>query len=259
MGLLFQGGVEFPTGGVSVGRMGRPGAGRVPRAQPMSPRTRQALGRLRADPVKTRGQRSESGWKRQVILVTEQSSHIHFENTNRWGTRQLVTMALLCAASALLMFLQIPIIPGVTFLSYDPSLVPAMVAGLMFGPGSGVAVGVVAIAIRALTTGEWVGALMNVVATVSFILPAAWAARRTSSPAGTAAGLAAGCALATLASIAANLTIGVWFWYGSPDAIVPLILPAILPFNIVKTVLNAVLSVVVFRAVRPLVDASRGR
>ena len=247
MGLLFQGGVEFPTGGVSVGRMGRPGAGRVPRAQPMRPRTRQALGRLRADPVETRGQRSESGWKRQVILVTEQSSHIHFENTNRWGT------------SALLMFLQIPIIPGVTFLSYDPSLVPAMVAGLMFGPGSGVAVGVVAIAIRALTTGEWVGALMNVVATVSFILPAAWAARRTSSPAGTAAGLAAGCALATLASIAANLTIGVWFWYGSPDAIVPLILPAILPFNIVKTVLNAVLSVVVFRAVRPLVDASRGR
>ena len=232
MGLLFQGGVEFPTGGVSVGRMGRPGAGRVPRTQPMSPRTRQALGRLRADPVETRGQRSESGWKRQVILVTEQSSHIHFENTNRWGTRQLVTMALLCAASALLMFLQIPIIPGVTFLSYDPSLVPAMVAGLMFGPGSGVAVGVVAIAIRALTTGEWVGALMNVVATVSFILPAAWAARRT---------------------------IGVWFWYGSPDAIVPLILPAILPFNIVKTVLNAVLSVVVFRAVRPLVDASRGR
>ena len=62
-----------------------------------------------------------------MILVTEQSSHIHFENTNRWGTRQLVTMALMCAVSALLMYLQIPLIPGVTFLTYDPSLMPAMV------------------------------------------------------------------------------------------------------------------------------------
>lgn len=26
-------------------------------------------------------------------LMSEQSQHIHFENTNRWSTKQLVTMA----------------------------------------------------------------------------------------------------------------------------------------------------------------------
>ena len=33
-------------------------------------------------------------------LMSEQSQHIHFENTNRWSTKQLVTMALMCALGA---------------------------------------------------------------------------------------------------------------------------------------------------------------
>ena len=33
--------------------------------------------------------------------MAEQSSHIHFENTNRWSTKQLVTMALMCAVAAI--------------------------------------------------------------------------------------------------------------------------------------------------------------
>ncbi len=36
-------------------------------------------------------------------LMSEQSQHIHFENTNRWSTKQLVTMALMCALGALFM------------------------------------------------------------------------------------------------------------------------------------------------------------
>ena len=37
-------------------------------------------------------------------LMSEQSQHIHFENTNRWSTKQLVTMALMCALGALFMY-----------------------------------------------------------------------------------------------------------------------------------------------------------
>lgn len=63
-------------------------------------------------------------------LMSEQSQHIHFENTNRWSTKQLVTMALMCALGALFMYVQLPILPSAPFLTYDPSLVPAMVCGL---------------------------------------------------------------------------------------------------------------------------------
>ena len=64
-----------------------------------------------------------------------------FNNSNRWNTRQLVTMALMCAIASLFSFVQIPLIPGVSFLTYDPSLMPAMVCGFAFGPGAGIAVG----------------------------------------------------------------------------------------------------------------------
>lgn len=79
------------------------------------------------------------------------------KNTNRWSTRQLVTMALMCAIAALLSFVQIPILPAAPFLTYDPSLMPAMVCGFAFGPGAGFAVGAVAAIIHSLMLGEWVG------------------------------------------------------------------------------------------------------
>ena len=189
--------------------------------------------------------------------MTQQPSHIHFENTNRWSTKQLVTMALMCAVAAILMFVQIPLIPAAPFLTYDPSLVPAMVSGFIYGPGSGVAVGVAAVAIHALTTGDWVGALMNVVATVFFVLPAALVSVKVKTQGGRIVGLALGVILATIASIVSNLTIGVWFWYGSVDVIMPLLVPAVIPFNLIKTVLNAVLSFAVFSAVSAITGERR--
>ena len=106
-------------------------------------------------------------------LMSEQSTHIQFKNTNKWDTKQLVTMALMCAIATLFMFVQIPLLPAAPFLTYDPSFVPAMVVGFAYGAGPGAAVGALAIVIHALITGDWVGALMNLVAALLFILPAA--------------------------------------------------------------------------------------
>ena len=105
--------------------------------------------------------------------MSEQYQQTPYVNTNAWSTRQLVTMALMCALSAVFQFIQIPIIPGVTFLTYDPSLVPAMVCGFAFGPAAGIVVGTIASVIHGLVLGEWVGSLMNIVATMCYVLPAA--------------------------------------------------------------------------------------
>ena len=174
------------------------------------------------------------------------------KNTNRWSTRQLVTMALMCAIAALLSFVQIPILPAAPFLTYDPSLMPAMVCGFAFGPGAGFAVGAVAAIIHSLMLGEWVGGLMNICATLFFVVPAA-----------AIYALLAGCVVATIGAVATNLTIGVWFWYGSADVIMPLILPAVLPFNLIKTVLNSALTLLAYKAVSNLItpkkDQVKGR
>ena len=57
------------------------------------------------------------------------------KNTNAWSTKQLVTMALMCAIGVLLSFIEFPLLPGVTWLKFDASNMPAMVSGFAFGPG----------------------------------------------------------------------------------------------------------------------------
>ena len=172
-------------------------------------------------------------------------------------------VATIGAVAALLSFVQIPILPAAPFLTYDPSLMPAMVCGFAFGPGAGFAVGAVAAIIHSLMLGEWVGGLMNICATLFFVVPAAAIYARKHTFAGAIIGLLVGCVVATIGAVAANLTIGVWFWYGSADVIMPLILPAVLPFNLIKTVLNSALTLLVYKAISNLItpkkDQVKGR
>lgn len=189
--------------------------------------------------------------------MSEQQNTIQFQNTNKWETRQLVTMALMCAIASLVSFIQIPIIPAAPFLTYDPSLMPAMVCGFAYGPGSGIAVGSIAAVIHGLITGDWVGSLMNICATVFFVLPAALVYRKARTFKGAVIGLVLGVLLATAGSVVSNLTIGVWFWYGSTDVIMPLLVPAVLPFNLIKAGLNSVLTMAVYKAVSNLITPKK--
>ena len=107
------------------------------------------------------------------MSATRTTKQVELENTNRWSTRQLVTMALMCAIAALFSFIQIPLLPAAPFLTYDPSPMPAMVCGFAFGPGAGFVVGSIAAVIHGLILGEWVGSLMNICATLFFVVPSA--------------------------------------------------------------------------------------
>lgn len=191
--------------------------------------------------------------------MSEQSKTVQFQNTNAWDTRQLVTMALMAAIGALLAFVQIPLIPGVTFLTYDPSFVPAMICGFAFGPGAGVAVGSIGVIIYGLIMGDWVGALMNVIMAVCYVLPAALIYRKFHTFKGAIAGFAVSCVTVLIGALIANLTVGVWFWYGSTDVIMPLLLPAVVPFNLAKAILNSVLTMVIYKAVSNLITPKKNQ
>ena len=95
-----------------------------------------------------------------------------FTNTNKWDTRQLVTMALMCAIGVLLSFVEFPLLPGVTWLKYDASAMPAMVCGFAFGPAAGLAVGIVGAVIHGILMADFSGAIMNILVVTGFILPA---------------------------------------------------------------------------------------
>ena len=140
------------------------------------------------------------------MSATQATKQVELENTNRWSTRQLVTMALMCAIAALFSFIQIPLLPAAPFLTYDPSLMPAMVCGFAFGPGAGFVVGSIAAVIHGLILGEWVGSLMNICATLFFVVPSALIYKKKHTLKGAILGLIVGVVCATAGAIVANLT-----------------------------------------------------
>lgn len=184
-------------------------------------------------------------------------------NTNVWSTRQLVTMALLCAIGVLLSFVEFPLLPGVTWLKYDASAMPALVCGFAYGPGAGLAVGVVGAIIHGILMADFTGALMNILVVIGFVAPAALVYGRRRTFSGAMTGLGLSIVGAIVMAIIGNLLLTP-SWLGVPlDAVVALIIPVLIPFNLAKALINAVLTLVVYKSVSNLItprkDQVKGR
>ena len=180
-----------------------------------------------------------------------------FTNTNKWDTRQLVTMALMCAIGVLLSFVEFPLLPGVTWLKYDASAMPAMVCGFAFGPAAGLAVGVVGAVIHGILMADFSGAVMNILVVAGFILPAALVYRRSRTFKSGVVGLVLSAVAATVMAILGNLVITP-MWLGVPlDAVVAMILPILTPFNLIKAGINAVLTLIVYKSISNLITPKK--
>ncbi len=180
-----------------------------------------------------------------------------FTNTNKWDTRQLVTMALMCAIGVLLSFVEFPLLPGVTWLKYDASAMPAMVCGFAFGPAAGLAVGVVGAVIHGILMADFSGAVMNILVVAGFILPAALVYRRSRTFKSGVVGLVLSAITATVMAILGNLVITP-MWLGVPlDAVAAMILPILTPFNLIKAGINAVLTLIVYKSISNLITPKK--
>ena len=184
-------------------------------------------------------------------------------NTNIWSTRQLVTMALLCAIGVILSFIEFPLLPGVTWLKFDASNMTALVGGFAFGPGAGVAIGILIAVIHGLLMADFTGALMNILTVTCFVLPAALIYARVRTYPAAIGGLVLSIICATAGAILGNLLVTPT-WLGVPfDAVVAMILPILLPFNLAKHALNAVLTLVIYKSISNLItpkkDQKHGR
>ena len=176
---------------------------------------------------------------------------------HRWSTRQLVTMALLCAIAILLSFVEFPIFPAAPYLKYDASFVAIMVAGFAYGPASGVAVGTVAWAIHCTMTGDPWGFLMTIIVMLGFVLPATLIYKRHHTFKGAIVGLVIGVVVSVVCAILGNLVITPIYTGMAREAIVGMILPVLLPFNALKAVLNAIITAVVYKAVSNLIKPAK--
>ncbi len=114
---------------------------------------------------------------------TANRQHEHFRDLGKEMRRmertskvkKSVFIGIMGAVSTVLMLLNfsLPFVPG--FLKFDISELPALFAGFFLGPASGCMVIVIKVLLKLLFEGSdtaYVGELMNIMGSVSFILPA---------------------------------------------------------------------------------------
>ena len=165
-----------------------------------------------------------------------------------WSTKRIATTALFCAVAAIAtLFLEFPILPGVTFLKYDPSAIVALVAGFAFGPGTGIVVSVLPYLVHLATASGFYGALMAIIATLTLVWPASLIYQHNMSFKGAVAGMCVGAVVCLVATIGANLVVTPLFMGAPREAVIAMIVPTLLPFNVIKIALNCVVTALVYK------------
>lgn len=181
----------------------------------------------------------------------------NIRNTNRWDTRQLVTMSLLCAIGVLLSFIEFPLLPAAPFLKFDASIMPAMVCGFAYGPAAGLACGIVGAIIHGIIMADYWGAIMNVLVIIGYVLPAALIYRKMRTMKGAVLGLAAAVACSIVMAIVGNLAITPIYLNTPVEVVVGMIVPVLVPFNIVKALINSVLTLIVYKSISNLITPKK--
>ncbi|MCL1797607.1 MAG: ECF transporter S component [Eggerthellaceae bacterium] len=163
----------------------------------------------------------------------------------------------MCAISALLSFVEFPLLPGTPWLKYDASAMPALVSAFAYGPVAGVAVGIIGSIIHAIILGDWVGGLMNIIIVVCFVVPAGLIYKNMHTWKGAILALVVGGIASILGALAANLVITP-IYFGMPrEAVIAMILPVLLPFNALKAILNSVLTIIVYKSISNLITPKK--
>lgn len=165
-----------------------------------------------------------------------------------WSTKRIAVTALFCAVAAIAtLFIEFPILPGVTFLKYDPSAIVALVAGFAFGPGTGVVVSVLPYLMHLATSGGIYGTFMAIVATLSLVLPASLVYQRDTSFRGAVTGLVVGSISCIVVAILANIVVTPLYMQAPTETVIAMIVPVLLPFNAIKVTINSVVTALVYK------------
>ena len=182
--------------------------------------------------------------------TSRHDSHSTTAQGSGWSTKRIAITALFCAVAAIsTLFLEFPILPGVTFLKYDPSAIVALIAGFAFGPATGVIVSTVSYLPHIATSSGIYGMIMAIIATLSLVLPASLVYKRNTTFKGALIGMAVGAVVCLACCIGANIVITPIFMGAPTQTVIDMIVPTLLPFNLVKIAINCAATALVYKPV----------
>jgi len=169
-------------------------------------------------------------------------------------TLKLAKMALMVAITVICTFVHFPILPFAPFLEFEVSDIPILISGFVFGPLSGLVIGVVSILLRALImsppSGPY-GLLMHIVAIGVFVLVASLIYMKFKTRKWGLLALIIGGLAMTAVMIPANLIITPLFLGMPVEVVQAMILPILLPFNLLKMAINTAVVFLLYKRLSP--------
>lgn len=180
--------------------------------------------------------------QKQVVTPAESS----------YKVKKMVIMALIAAMAYVVVILcRLPIIPSVPFLDLEFKSAIILIGSFIFGPMSGFIMSLVICIVELLTISDTgiLGCIMNILATVSFVCPAAYVYKKKQSTTGAIVGIVIGAVLMTIAMVLWNYIVTPLYMGVEREVIVSLLIPAFIPFNLLKAGVNGGAALLIFRFV----------
>lgn len=166
------------------------------------------------------------------------------------STKKMTTLALFIALAVVLsMLIRVPLVPAVSFLTYDPKDVVIGISGFLFGPLSAFVVSALASLIELLFRGgNLLDVVMNVISTCTFVCTASWIYKRRHTRKGALAGLLIGIVVNIVSMLLWNYVVDP-IYFGMPREAVVAMLPWIALFNLLKCGINAGILLLIYKPV----------
>lgn len=173
--------------------------------------------------------------------------------------KKITTLAMLAAMAYIVMaFIRIPIMPAAPFLEYDPKDILFVIAGFLFGPIESLIIVVLVCLIEMVTvsTSGPIGLLMNVVASLCFVIPAALIYKKKKTISFAIIGLAAGVLCMTASMVLWNWLISPLYMGVPREVIVPMLPTVFAPFNLIKAGINMGLTLIIYKPISAILHKS---
>lgn len=165
---------------------------------------------------------------------------------------RLVKMAMMVAVACVLGFIRFPLIPAVSFLTYDLADIPIIITTFAFGPAAGMLALTVVSAIQAFLLGgdSVYGFIMHMIASGVFLMIAGCIYRKHKTKKIAIASMAAATIAMTIVMGFANYFVTPFYYGGEAmRATVVSLMPLILLFNVIKGVLNSAVTFVIYKRI----------
>ncbi len=172
-----------------------------------------------------------------------------------FNTKKITTIAMMTAMAIIVnQFIQFPLVPAVTYLSYDCKDIIIVIGGFIFGPMASLIMSAICSVFDViLRGGNILDIVMNMISTCTFACTAAYIYKRNHTRKGAYIGLVAGIVVMTASMTIWNYIVTP-FYYQMPVSAVVVLLPWIALFNFLKSLINAVVTMVIYK---PVVRALR--